>query len=46
LTALSGAGLYTAIRVLHRHTKATSHKELIKKHGAAKLRAHLQQALH
>ena len=45
LTAFGAAGLYAAIRLLHRHTKATSHKVLIKKHGAAKLRAHLQKKL-
>ncbi len=43
LTAAGAASLYTAVRLFHRHTKATSHKVLIKKHGPAKVRAHLQK---
>ena len=43
-TALGAATLYTAVRLLHRHTKTTSHKELISKHGSAKVRKHLATA--
>jgi Ca2+-transporting ATPase len=41
LTAFGAAGLYTCARLLHIHTKATSHKALIAKHGPEKIRAHL-----
>jgi len=44
LTALFACAIYTGVRLLHLHTKATSHTELIRKHGAAKVRAHLQGA--
>lgn len=42
-TAATAGVIYTLVRLLHRHTKATSHKALISKHGAAKLHAHLQR---
>ncbi len=42
-TAVAAAGLYTLARLFHRHTKVTSHKELIRKHDTAKIRAHLQK---
>jgi magnesium-transporting ATPase (P-type) len=42
LSSISAAGLYTLIRLLHRHTKATSHTELIRKHGAAKVQSYLR----
>ena len=44
LTALLACSLYTAIRLFHLHTKTTSRKALIRKHGAAKVHAHLQRA--
>jgi Ca2+-transporting ATPase len=44
MTALIAAALYTAIRLFHLHTQATSRKELLRKHGHAKVRAHLQNA--
>ncbi|HSX06194.1 MAG TPA: cation-transporting P-type ATPase [Candidatus Saccharimonadia bacterium] len=43
LTAVAAAGLYTLIRLFFRHTKATSHTELIRKHSAIKVRTHLQR---
>ncbi len=43
-TALGAAGFYTLVRLFHRHTKATSHKALIQKHGAEKIHAHLQRS--
>jgi Ca2+-transporting ATPase len=42
LTAFAAAGIYTAVRLLHIHTRKHSRKELIAKHGPAKVRAHLQ----
>jgi P-type Ca2+ transporter type 2C len=42
LTAVVGAGIYTATRLLHIHTKATSHKELLRKHSPENVRVHLQ----
>jgi Ca2+-transporting ATPase len=44
LTAVAAATLYTLARTLHRHTRATSHRELIKKHGPEAVRKHLQTA--
>jgi len=44
LTAIVAAALYTTVRLFHLHTKATSRKELLHKHGASKVRAHLQSA--
>ncbi|HSX31226.1 MAG TPA: cation-transporting P-type ATPase [Candidatus Saccharimonadales bacterium] len=41
LTAAAAASLYTIIRLLHRHTKATSHQALLRKHGAARLQKQL-----
>lgn len=43
LSALAAGGLYTLVRLFHRHTRAHSRRELIQKHGAQKLRAHLQK---
>jgi len=43
LTAVMAAGLYTLARLLHRHSKATSSNQLISKHGAEKVRRHLQK---
>ncbi|HSX43493.1 MAG TPA: cation-transporting P-type ATPase [Candidatus Saccharimonadales bacterium] len=45
LCAVGAAGIYTLTRLFHRHTKATSHKELIRKHGPEKVRSHLQKAV-
>jgi len=42
LTAVAAAAFYTLARLFHRHTKSTSRKELIRKHGTTKVRAHLQ----
>jgi P-type Ca2+ transporter type 2C len=42
LTAFGFAALYTAMRLFHAHTKATSRKELLRKHGPEKIHAHLQ----
>ncbi|HUB94114.1 MAG TPA: cation-transporting P-type ATPase [Verrucomicrobiae bacterium] len=44
LTALAVAMIYTLTRLLHLHTKATSHKELIRKHGVNRIRTHLENA--
>jgi len=41
LTAVAAATAYALIRLLHRHTKATSRKELVRKHGTTKLQHHL-----
>jgi Ca2+-transporting ATPase len=43
LTAFAAAGLYTLARLFHVHTRKHSSKELIKKHGPEKIRAHLQK---
>jgi len=43
LTAGTAATAYTLVRLFHRHTKATSHKELVRKHSPAKLRQQLQK---
>jgi len=43
VTALTAAGLYTCVRLLHRHTKTHSGKALIKKHGAVKVHLNLQK---
>jgi len=42
LTALAAAVLYTGVRLFQLHTKTTSRRELIRKHGTAKVHAHLQ----
>ncbi|HSX05915.1 MAG TPA: cation-transporting P-type ATPase [Candidatus Saccharimonadales bacterium] len=42
LTAIAAATLYTLARLFHRHTKATSRKELLKKSGA---HGHLKHVL-
>ena len=44
LTAFGFAALYTVIRLFHLHSKSTSRNELIRKHGAEKINAHLQSA--
>jgi len=44
LTVLAAGTLYTLIRLFHLHTKHHSRRTLIEKHGAPKLRAHLQKA--
>jgi len=44
LTALISAVLYMMLCLFYLHTKRTSRKELIRKHGTAKVRAHLQNA--
>lgn len=43
LTATVAATLYTSVRLLHRHTRNTSSNRLLQKHGAHKVRAHLQK---
>jgi len=45
LTAIAAAGLYTLARLFHRHTKATSHKELFRKYSPEKLHPHLRSGL-
>lgn len=42
LTAAAAALLYTLVRLFHIHTKATSRKELLRKHGPHRVRTHLQ----
>ncbi len=44
LTALGAASLYTTVRLLHMHTKATSYKELLRKHSPEKIHHHLQHS--
>jgi Ca2+-transporting ATPase len=43
LCAFAMAAIYTAVRLIHVHTKTTSHKELVRKHGNAKIQAHLHK---
>jgi hypothetical protein len=43
LTAIAVAIIYTLCRLFHRHTKAHSRKELLRKHAPAKIQAHLQK---
>jgi hypothetical protein len=43
LTAFAAAAIYTAVRLFHIHTKATSRNALIKQHGREKILAHLQK---
>ncbi len=42
LTAFAAAGLYTLVRLFHRHTKKHSGKNLIAKHTPATVHKHLQ----
>lgn len=44
LTAIGVAALYTALRLFHHHTKATSQGALLRNHPPAKVRAHLQSS--
>jgi Ca2+-transporting ATPase len=41
--AVGVAGIYTLIRLFHRHTKKHNSKELVRKHSPAKIHAHLQK---
>jgi Ca2+-transporting ATPase len=43
LCAAGVAGIYTAIRLVHAHTRAHSRQSLVAKHGTQKLHAHLQK---
>ena len=43
MTAIGAAALYTGIRLFHLHAKATSRKELLRKHEPERIRAHLQR---
>lgn len=44
-TAVLAAGLYTAARLFHVHTRGHSRKELLRKHSPAKIHAHLKKRL-
>jgi len=44
-TVLIAGTLYTFIRLFHIHTKKHSRNELLRKHGAARVHAHLQKRL-